>query len=560
MELVTRLTGWLKIMGLILLLISWLRPSGLSAGEVLAYYDSASTSLEPEVNDKNIPRQKIFGEQPAAKLNVSRNLDFLNLAAIDDEDRDQAQLEKPRTEAAAKSKEEGKFSVKWPQNGPMPLYLSARDEKDTAKNEAGLTWGGVLLLDHRLLAKAPQNFSFKEYRLELKAEAKTEKTKFFSTLWVRSLGFTSVKSSADLFVREKTTPFEAQIREAYVDLYGFLFPWLDLRVGRQRIAWGTADRVNPTDNLNPDDLEDIWDFGRHLGSDALKATCYLSNFTLTGVFIPNFTPASPPLPEWAEAFLPALAIPGLKIGQLRNEIILPANNLKSSSLAGLKIASNFRGYDFSLSYVRGRDDLPLLRDVIVENISGDTADVLARLVYPRMNILGLDMAGALAGVGLWAEAAVFFPERVVGEYVFPVPNLEVIRQRNVALRNQAYSKFVLGADYTFPSGIYLNGQFAHGFLHERGASELSDYFLVNVEWRLFHDKLKLIPLAGCLAISEWRQWPDQMTLIWMPSFEYLPAPNAAIAAGLRVITGRGDNSFGRLKDRDEFFWRFKYSF
>ncbi len=560
MELVTRLIGWLKIMGLISLLVFWLWPSALPAGKAIAYYDSASTNPEREINDKNIKRQRINREQQMPNFSVSRNLDSLSLAAIDDEDMDQAQPIKPRTEAAAKSQEELGFVNKGPQKGPTPLYLSERDEKDTSKNEAGLNWGGVLLLDHRLLAKAPYDFSFKEYRLELKAEATTEKTKFFSTLWVRSLGFASVKSSADLFVREKTTPFEAQIREAYIDLYGFLFPWLDLRVGRQRIAWGTADRVNPTDNLNPDDLEDIWDFGRHLGSDALKATCYLSNFTLTGVFIPHFTPASPPLPEWAEAFLPALAIPGLKIGQLKNEIILPANTLRSSSLAGLKITSNFRGYDFSLSYVRGRDDLPLLRDVIVENLNGDTADVLARLVYPRMNILGLDMAGALAGVGLWAEAAVFFPERVVGEYVFPVSNLGVIRQTNVALRNRAYSKFVLGADYTFPSGIYLNGQFAHGFLHERGASELSDYFLVNVEWRLFHDKLKLIPLAGCLAISEWRQWPDQMTLIWVPSIEYRGAANAEIVAGIRVITGPGDSSFGRLKDRDEFFLRFKYSF
>jgi len=42
---------------------------------------------------------------------------------------------------------------------------------------------------------------------------------------------------------------------------------LDIRIGRQRIAWGTADKLNPTDNLNPDDLEDIFDFGKHLDSN-----------------------------------------------------------------------------------------------------------------------------------------------------------------------------------------------------------------------------------------------------------------------------------------------------
>ncbi len=182
-----------------------------------------------------------------------------------------------------------------------------------------------------------------------------------STLWVRSLGFSTVKKSADLFIRNKILPVEMEIREAYIDVYGFLFPWLDLRIGRQRIAWGTADRINPTDNLNPDDLEDIWDFGRHLGSDAIKATGYFGQFSLTGVFIPSFVPASPPLPDWAEAFMPSLEINGFSLVNWRDEIILPKNNFKSSSIAGLKLSTNFRGYDFSLSYVWGRDDLPRLR-------------------------------------------------------------------------------------------------------------------------------------------------------------------------------------------------------
>jgi len=435
----------------------------------------------------------------------------------------------------------------------------AESQENEVKTEQGLEWGGYLWIDHRAFTRSPQHYSFKEYRLELRTEARTEKTRFASTLWVRSLGFSSVKSSADLFVREKIVPVEMEIREAYFDLYGFIFPWLDLRIGRQRIAWGTADRVNPTDNLNPDDLEDIWDFGRHLGSDALKATAYFGPVTLTGVFIPSFTPASPPLPDWAEAFMPPVEISGFTLVNWRNEIILPENNLKSSAIAGLKLKTNFRGYDFSLSYVRGRDDLPLLRDIVVEKISGQEVEVLTRLVYPRLDILGFDLAGALGSVGLWAEGAIFFPERVVGQTVFPVPGYGLISQPLIALKNEAYAKFVLGADYIFPSGIYLNGQWAHGFLHERGASELGDYFLFNLEWRLLRDKLKLMPLAGCIQISEWRDLKNNLALIFIPSFEYHPAANAEIAGGVRILDGRGA-SFSRIKNRDEIFLRFKYSF
>lgn len=427
-------------------------------------------------------------------------------------------------------------------------------------DEERIQWGGNLQLDHRVFTRSPQSYSFKEYRLEMRGEVKTEKTRFASTLWFRSLGFSTVKSSKELFVRDKILPVEVEIREAYVDLYGFLFPWLDLRIGRQRIAWGTADKINPTDNLNPDDLEDIWDFGRHLGSDAIKATGYFGPITLTGVFIPNFTPASPPLPDWAEAFMPSFELEGIEIAEIKDEIILPERTLRSSSIFGLKIGTNIKGYDLSLSFVHGRDDLPLLRDVLLENSSGQAMNVLARLVYPRLNILGFDLAGALSGLGLWAEGALFFPERVVGVTVFPVPGYGLITQPRIALKNKAYPKFVLGADYTFANGIYFNAQFAHGFLHERGCAELNDYFLFNLEWRLWRDKLKLVPLAGCFQIREWTHLKDNIAMVFGPSIEYHPATNAEITAGLRLIEGGEGTSFARLKDRDEFFLRIKYSF
>lgn len=447
--------------------------------------------------------------------------------------------------------------------GRLATGLDFLFEQETEAERPGeqlLRWGGSFLVDYRSFTRSPQNYSFKEYRVELQAEAGTQKTKLHSTLWVRSLGFSAVTNSQTLFAREKISPVEGELREAYVDFYGFPFSWMDLRVGRQRIAWGTADRVNPTDNLNPDDLEDIWDFGRHLSSDAIRVTGYWGNFTLTGVLIPTFTPASPPLPEWSSALMPPLALNGLAIKNITDEIILPANNFRQSSLFGLKMASNFMGYDFSLSYVHGRDDLPLVRDVVVEKWSGQDADILVRLIYPRMKILGLDMAGAVGGAGVWAEAAVFLPERVKGEVVFPVAGFGLVHQTTIALSNQTYAKWVIGADYTFGCGLYLNLQLARGFLHERGTAELGNYFLFNVEWRLLRDKLKLIPLAGCVEIRRWSRLSSQFAFIWAPVFEYHPGSNTEFRAGLRLIDSRGETNFGRLRAGDEIFFRMKYSF
>ncbi len=50
----------------------------------------------------------------------------------------------------------------------------------------------------------------------------------------------------------KGTDKKYLMREAYVDYA--LDSW-DFRVGRQIVAWGRADRVNPTDNLTPRTLK-----------------------------------------------------------------------------------------------------------------------------------------------------------------------------------------------------------------------------------------------------------------------------------------------------------------
>jgi len=277
--------------------------------------------------------------------------------------------------------------------------------------------GGYILTDTRLFFQKNYKFYWNENRIDLKIEASPlDNAQVYIEFWGRSFGLPEVSTSSDLMERgkDKVSPWSILFREAYVDLYGFLSPNLDIRIGLQRIAWGTGDRLNPTDNLNPDDLEDIWDFGRHLGSQAIKASYYLGEYSLTVVFIPIFTPATLPIREWAEALSSPPEFPsGVELRNLSDKVITPENNLKESSMFGLKIAKNILGYDFSLSYFYGRDDIPLVNKIkfTSTDISG-TVDLLTELIYPRILILGMDMAGVVGAVGIWAEGALFFPEKV----------------------------------------------------------------------------------------------------------------------------------------------------
>ncbi|MHA1360812.1 MAG: hypothetical protein ACTSRC_22035 [Candidatus Helarchaeota archaeon] len=432
-------------------------------------------------------------------------------------------------------------------------------ERTLADN--GLNLGGYLQTDNRVRLKDNNDFSWQEYRLDMKAELKpSEKAHFYSDIWLRSWGIPDVQNSLDLGNKDKVAPWNLDVREAYVDLYGFLTDDLDIRIGRQRIAWGTGDKLNPTDNLNPDDLEDIWDFGRHLGSDGLKASYYFGDYTFTGVFIPTFTPAVLPRGDWASALSPSMDLPaGLTLRNLTDTIVMPANNPQESSVIGFKVSSSLLDYDYSLSYVRTKDDLPLARKVTFNPADASSeVDIASEFIYPEMDIVGIDMAGALGDVGIWGEAAMFFPEKI--EMTTDLSALEMGVQESTSLDDEPYIKYVMGADYTFKNGIYINGQYLHGFIHERGKDNLEDYFMCGMEWKSNDDKLKITPLGGGLEIKDFKDIEKNYALIYSPEIAYYPVDNAEITLGGLLIEGKSSTTFGRVRNNDEMYLKVKYSF
>lgn len=419
--------------------------------------------------------------------------------------------------------------------------------------------GGYVQFDDRVRIK-DKILSWEEYRLDLTGQVEFEKVNFYSEVWFRNFGSTNVKKLFELSDKNKVAPIDVDIREAYVDFKGFIFDNLDLRIGRQRIAWGTADKLNPTDNLNPDDLEDIWDYGRHLGSNAIKLSYYLGSFTFTGVFIPEFVPAVLPRGDlillFADDFYSNFS-GEIDFGSIGDRVIVkrPDATLKDGSKFGFKIAKrDLFGFDVSLSYVYSRDDIPIVRKIYFQSYPTPDSVILE---FPRMKVLGFDLTGEVAGVGVWAEAGIFYPEKVdmeVFEYGYMQPG--VFGRINV-LDKKSYTRFVLGLDYTTSYGLYLNLQYLHGFLHERGRENLKNYFTFNFEKRYMNDKVKFNFLSGGV---EFKKLKGDYAIIYNPQLSFTPVDNFEFSVGGRFIESRGKTTFGKLKDRDEVYVKVKYSF
>lgn len=438
------------------------------------------------------------------------------------------------------------------------FYLSA------TKCVAEVDWSGYFQTDNRLYPDGDGQYSWEEYRLDLKAEAHGNKTRFYSDLWVRSFGFPTPENTSDLQREEALSPVNLSLREAYLDLYDFIWEDLDLRAGRQRIPWGTGDMINPTDNLNPKDLEDMMDFGRHLSSDGVQATYYLGDFSATGVYIPIFTPALLPADEWS-TMNPITFPPEILVTEVREKISLPKHKLQEG-IYGMKLSHYLFGYDLSLSYLYGRDDLPVVRKVsFIEPAlidptmpeKGFKADMEVELVYPRTKIIGFDLAGAIDAVGVWGEAAIFYPEKVT-TVTTGLEGLGVPRQESVIF-SDPYVKYLVGMDYTFKNGLYLNNQYAHGFPQERGAEELEDYFILSLEYPTKDGKLTF-PIACCLEVADFSNLKNNYALVCSTGLIYYPATNTEITLTWQLIEGCATTTFGQFKDRDQLSLKIKYSF
>ena len=185
-------------------------------------------------------------------------------------------------------------------------------------------------------------------------------------------------------------------------------------------------------------------------------------------------------------------------------------------------------------------------------------NVATDLVYPREHIFGADLAGSILGIGVWAEAAVFLPSEVTMTTDTTAVGGGVVQ--STALAGAPYVKYVVGADYTFPGNVYLNGQFVHGLFPEAGNGNLNDYLSIALDWHLLDEKLTLSPMAVIFEVGDWSDIPRDYAILAAPSISFRPMDNAELVIGFHWIQATGASAFGALSGQNEVFAHARYSF
>lgn len=484
-----------------------------------------------------------------------------------------------------------------------------------------------------------------ENRIRAALKAKLgEKVRAVADVELMAFGFSDLRDIDSVTLRDRVDPYYFEIHAAYVEinnLFGKYIPRFDLRIGRQTVPWGAADKFNPISNLNTLDLSDPLMFGRQLANNMVRADWNpLGDWTITAVLVPVFRPAQLPRSAPFALLDPLRPAPVANQGVRQalddeRQIYVPQRDPVSGELIpsgrsltisadlmqpeitaanmqfGFRTAWKVLDQDMGLTYYRGRFGVP----APAWSISSGTLDnntTKTWLAYPRMDVLGVEMAGSLerlGGLGYWIEAAVFFPGEMqlaiydavtspvnprpleyvyddfLGKYVRLSRPPGTVVERPIVVEKTPFVKATLGIDYTIAGKLYLNIQYVHGFIDEFGAgraarprknavdiseqprveSRLGDYVVAGVDLKLLREKL-ILRLFGVLKLPsvdlETRLWDDYApTGVLFPQIIWNVFDATELTVGSFIMLGDRSTKFGdAAAGASEIFVKAKVSF
>ena len=309
-----------------------------------------------------------------------------------------------------------------------------------------------------------------------------------------------------------------KLRETYLDFDSGV---LSLRLGKQIIAWGRADKINPTDSFSTRDFTQLTadDEDQRLGVVAAKLRYAITPaLSLTGV-VARFSASTTP-----SGSLPAN--------------LTPPNEPTRADWA-VKIDRNGDGLDWALSYFDGLERLPRYR----LNFTQAAMPVFVG-EYERSQKLGLDFATSQGSWTFRGEAS-----------------HAKLRCQSCAEQTRRVTRAVIGFDRDFSETVNVNIQiFANrrsGYAEPpiapnsaailgRGLDRLNAEYsnndtgmTVRLSDRLLNEKLKW-------DIAVIKQFKNDGALI-RPRLSYAWTDSIKLAAGIDRYTGPAQSHFGSIK-------------
>ena len=295
---------------------------------------------------------------------------------------------------------------------------------------------GIKIIMIKIILLLSISFSQIQYSGYLNSETKiSNKTKEVLDLPYRlseinfsyTFAMLDLVSKIDFEFRNKIMKGQFSIKELYFGLYP---AFGEIRFGKQINTWGYTDGNNPTDNLNPYDLNYIFLSGmdRKIATISFVIDTYISDHKLGIVIIPKHKPNR-------------LPIEGTDFAINYNDRYVENKN---QTQWGLKFESILGELDYMLTYFNGYDFLPSYSGS-TQVITDNGIESINKFEYRKTQVFGLSTVSFLKNFTFRNELAYFYTKTVL--------NLD-----NPANYNAQYIQYVFQLEYLFQSKFIINSQ------------------------------------------------------------------------------------------------------
>ncbi len=344
--------------------------------------------------------------------------------------------------------------------------------------------------------------------------------------------------------------------------------FIDFSIGKQIIRWGKADQMSPVDTINPSDFREfiLPDY------DETKQPVWMANakllfdrFTLEGVFIPFFEKSELDYFGTDWAVFPHLKkeIISSPVPQtLKNYVdgmVVHEQDPDTEAEFGLRLTTTLKNWDVGVSWHHTTEDLPYFKSFPVKNLTVDGSmtqdnlnsalatavftDEAIEVEFKRTNVLGFEFETTLSDIGLRGEAAWYENESFLTSSLNSSQN--------------ATFTYVLGADYTTFSDIYINMQFAHRYISGYTSDTL--YFEKN-NYSVFGEISRNIFFDWIEASMIYSVTLSDNSWYLSPRIRHTYIKNLELVIGANMFYGDDDTWLGRFDDNDQLFFDVSYRF
>ncbi len=314
---------------------------------------------------------------------------------------------------------------------------------------------------------------------------------------------------------------------------------VDFRLGKQIVAWGRTDALNPTDILTPRDYTTLlpFDEDERSGIWGLRTNFYMNpELSLSVFYSPDARPSTL-----------SFASNGLQSFVFETP--------RSRQQLGIRLVGSNEDFDFSVSAFRGMSLLGQADSITVKPDGGS----ITHFGYPKVSMLGADFAHNFGKYGFRAEAALVRPEN------------EGVMDR---LGARPYRYLVLGGDRTFYSNLNITTQlfgrwadrdpvtsFANP--QEQGIAKINQLIFVQTRKNTYGMTFRIAnrwlneTLDAELFIQHY--FGDNSTYLH-PMVRYAVNDHLKLTAGAVWYVGKDGTLFGSVKKNNGVFAEVRYSF